>query len=67
MLDTFLTRRTFRTFLRHTAAGMGLATLSHAQTARRGQRGAIQPYLPVQSRDFRLTDVSGTVVDEILA
>jgi hypothetical protein len=46
----FLTRRTF---LRHTAAGMGLAalaTLSHAQTARRGQPGVIQPHLPVKAK-----------------
>jgi hypothetical protein len=44
---------TRRTFLRHTAAGMGLAalaTLSHAQTARRGQPGVIQPHLPVKAK-----------------
>ena len=46
----FLTRRTF---LRHTAAGMGLAalaTLSRAQPARRGQPGAIRPHLPVKAK-----------------
>ncbi len=45
---------TRRTFLRHTAAGMGLAalaTLSHAQTAaRRGQPGVIMPHLPVKAK-----------------
>jgi hypothetical protein len=44
---------TRRTFLRDTAAGMGfaaLATLSQAQTARRGQAGAIQPHLPVKAK-----------------
>ncbi len=44
---------TRRTFLRHTAAGMGLAalaTLSHAQNARRGQPGVIQPHLPVKAK-----------------
>jgi len=38
---------TRRTFLRHTAAGMGLAalaSLSHAQPARRGQPGIMQPH-----------------------
>ncbi len=43
-----------RTFLRQTAAGMGLAalaSLSHAQSpARRGQPGAIQPHLPVKAK-----------------
>src|SRR5437016_11993818 len=43
-----------RTFLGHTAAGMGLAalaTLSYAQTvARQGQPGVIQPHLPVKAK-----------------
>ena len=49
MTNSILTRRTF---LRHTAAGMGLAalaTLSHAQQ-RRGQPGVIQPHLPVKAK-----------------
>jgi len=47
---------TRRTFLRDTAAGMGLAalaTLSHAQprgSARQGQAGAIRPHLPVKTK-----------------
>ncbi|MSQ95047.1 MAG: DUF1501 domain-containing protein [Gemmataceae bacterium] len=51
--NNILTRRTF---LRDTAAGMGLAalaTLSHAQPSRsnrQGQPGAIQPHLPVKAK-----------------
>jgi hypothetical protein len=44
---------TRRTFLRHTAAGMGLAALAslgQGQTARRGQPGVIQPHLPVKAK-----------------
>jgi hypothetical protein len=47
---------TRRTFLRDTAAGMGLAalaTLSHAQpqsAPRRGQPGVVQPHLPVKAK-----------------
>ena len=50
MLHEALTRRTF---LRDTAAGMGLAalaTLSRAQTARHGQPGVITPHLPVKAK-----------------
>jgi hypothetical protein len=56
MIYRSLTRRTF---LRDTAAGMGLAalaTLSRAQTgplrgsARQGQPGVIQPHLPVKAK-----------------
>jgi Protein of unknown function (DUF1501) len=50
MINQSLTRRTF---LRHTAAGMGLAalaTLSHAQQHGTGQPGVIQPHLPVKAK-----------------
>jgi Protein of unknown function (DUF1501) len=46
MLDS--TRLTRRTFLRHTAAGMGLAALATLSNAQ--QPGAVRPHLPVKAK-----------------